>query len=162
MGSCMKENVLYSIHCEECRRVEKDVEYWGETGRDCYSRGEEHLRGCRERDEDNAMWKHVYDSHGGEGGEEMFSMKMEMGFKRPLARQIKEGVEIEMSRNTLMNSKSEWNNSKIPRIVIEAGENQSEDLESGLGSKGESEKRERKRILREEPKEERYRRECQR
>ena len=67
VGSCMKENVLYSIRCEECRRVEKDVEYWGETGRDCYSRGEEHLRGCRERDEDNAMWKHVYDSHGGEG-----------------------------------------------------------------------------------------------
>ena len=44
VGSCMKENVLYSIRCEECRRVEKDVEYWGETGRDCYSRGEEHLR----------------------------------------------------------------------------------------------------------------------
>ena len=79
----------------------------------------------------------------------MFSMKMEMGFKRPLARQIREGVEIEMSRNTLMNSKSEWNHSRIPRIVIEAGENQSEDLESGLGSKGEREKRERKRILRE-------------
>ena len=44
-----------------------------------------------------------------------------------------------------MNSKSEWNHPRIPRIVIEAGENQVEDLESGLGRKGEGEKRDRRR-----------------
>ena len=27
----MKESILYSIRCEECRRVDKTVEYWGET-----------------------------------------------------------------------------------------------------------------------------------
>ena len=48
-----------------------------------------------------------------------------------------------------MNSKSEWYHSRIPRIVIEAGEKQSEDLESGLGNKCEGEKREWKRIVRE-------------
>ena len=72
-------------------------------------------------------------------------MKMEKGFKKPLARQIREGVEIEMSRDTLMNGKSEWNSSRIPRIVIEEGERQVEDLESALGKKGEQEKRERRR-----------------
>ena len=61
MGSCMKESVLYSIRCEECRKVEKTVEYWGETGRDCFSRGGEHLRGCREQKEDNPMWKHLWE-----------------------------------------------------------------------------------------------------
>ena len=60
-------------------------------------------------------------------------MKIERGFKKALARQISEGVEIKMSRGTLLNSKSEWNNSKIPRIVIEEGERQREDGESGLG-----------------------------
>ena len=40
---------------------------------------------------------------------------------------------IEMSKSTLMNSKSEWHNSRIPRIVIETGEDQLEDQESGLG-----------------------------
>ena len=125
------------------------MEYWGETGRDCYSRGEEHLKGCREKCEDNAMWKHIWDTHGGEGGEEMFSMKMEVGFKKPLARQIREGVEIEMSKSILMNSKSEWNHSRIPRIVTEAQENQTEDLESGLGKKGEGDKREMRRVARE-------------
>ena len=95
------------------------------------------------------MWKHISEAHGGEKGEEIFSMKMEAGFKKPLARQIKEGVEIEMSKGVLMNSKSEWNNSKIPRIVIETGEDQREDQESGLGNKEEKEKRDRRRENRE-------------
>ena len=60
-------------------------------------------------------------------------MKVEKGFKKPLARQIREGVEIEMSEATLLNSKSEWNHARIPRIIIEEGERQSEDTESGLG-----------------------------
>ena len=67
-------------------------------------------------------------------------MSMEESFKKPLARQIREGVEIEMSKATLLNSMSEWNNSRIPRIVIEEGERQREDNDSGLGNKIEKEK----------------------
>ena len=66
-------------------------------------------------------------------------MRMEAGFKKPLARQIREGVEIESSKGELMNSKAEWFNSKIPRIVIEAGEKLTEDKESGLGRHSEKE-----------------------
>ena len=50
IGGCMKESVVYSIRCEECRKLNKTVEYWGETGRDCYSRGGEHIKG-EEREE---------------------------------------------------------------------------------------------------------------
>ena len=121
---------------EECKRANKTVEYWGETGRDCFSRGGEHLKRCRERKDDNPMWKHLWDSHKGEKGEEIFTMKMEKGFKKPLARQIREGVEIEMSNEILMNGKSEWNSARIPRIVIEEGERQTEDIESALSKKG--------------------------
>ena len=64
-------------------------------------------------------------------------MAVEKSFKKPLARQIREGVAIEMSKSTLMNSKSEWNNSRIPRIIIEEGEKQVEDTESGLGNQKE-------------------------
>ena len=77
------------------------------------------------------MWKHIWESHEGEGGEEQFTMRMEVGFRKPLARQIREGVEIECSKGELMNSKSEWFNSGIPRIVIETGEQQTEDQECG-------------------------------
>ena len=84
----MKEGALYSIRCDKCKERERDVEYWGETGRDCYSRGGEHVKGCNEKQEENPMWKHIWDSHEGEGGAEQFTMRMEAGFKKPLARQI--------------------------------------------------------------------------
>ena len=42
-----------------------------------------------------------------------------------------------MSGATLLNSKSEWNNARIPRIIVEEGERQVEDIESGLANKNE-------------------------
>ena len=50
MRQCMKEGVLYNITCEECKAQEKKAEYWGETGRDGFTRGGEHLKGCKEKD----------------------------------------------------------------------------------------------------------------
>ena len=40
-----------------------------------------------------------------------------------------------------MNSKSEWNNSRIPRIIIEDGESQTADAESGMGGGKERERK---------------------
>ena len=118
--------MLYNIKCEECKLKGKKVEYWGETGRDGYVRGGEHLKGCSEKNDENALWKHLEGTHRGENkGNEIFSMKIERGFKKALAHQISEGVAIEMSEGELLNSKSEWNNSRIPRIIIEEGERQS-------------------------------------
>ena len=60
-------------------------------------------------------------------------MKLEKSFRKPLSRQIREGVELEMSKASIvMNSKAEWNHSKIPRIVIETGEKITGDKESGM------------------------------
>ena len=73
-------------------------------------------------------------------------MKIEKGFRKALARQIREGVEIEMCEGTLLNSKSEWNNSRIPRIIIEEGERQVEDVESGLGNQKEKQQRRKEKI----------------
>ena len=85
------------------------------------------------KDKENALWKHIEGEHGGENkGEEIFTMKIEKGFKKALARQISEGVAIEMCEGALLNSKAEWNHARIPRIVIEEGEKQVEDRESGL------------------------------
>ena len=105
----------------------------------------EHLKGCREEKEDNALWKHLEGEHRGEDkGDEIFSMRVEKSFQKPLARQIREGVEIEMSRATLLNSKSECNNSRIPRIIIENGEKQVEDRESGFGNQIERDRQKRR------------------
>ena len=130
----MKEGALYRIICQECKRKETRSEYWGETGRNCFLRGGEHWKGWKNKEEDNALWKHVWERHEGKSEENMYEMKMERNFRKPLARQIREGVELEMSgANILMNSKSEWNHSRIPRIVIESGEDLKEDEESGMG-----------------------------
>ena len=108
------------------------------TGRDGYVRGGEHLKGWSEQSDENALWKHLEGAHRGENkGNKIFSMKVERGFRKALARQISEGVAIEMSEGELLNSKSEWNNSRIVRIIIEEGERQTEDTESGLGGKSE-------------------------
>ena len=58
MEECMRESSLYRIKCMECKRGEKVSEYWGETGSNCYLRGDE----LNNRQEDNALWK----QHGGE------------------------------------------------------------------------------------------------
>ena len=93
--------------------------------------GGNHLKGCTEQNEENALWKHLEGEHRGENkGNEIFSMRVEKGFKKALARQISEGVAIEMSEGILLNSKSEWNNSRIVRIIIEEGDKQKEDIES--------------------------------
>ena len=120
---------------------EKKAEYWGETGRDGYARGGEHLKGCRDKDKENALWKHIEGEHGGEKGDEIFTMRIDRGFKKALARQICEGVAIETCEGQVLNSKAEWNNSRIVRIVIEEGDKQTEDKESGLGREGDRRRR---------------------
>ena len=62
----MRESVLYKIECDECKTRGKVAEYWGETGRDGYARGGEHLKGCKEGNEKNALWKHISGEHRGE------------------------------------------------------------------------------------------------
>ena len=65
--------------------------------------------------------------------EEDLEMSVEERHQSQLARQIHEGVEIELNKaDILLNSKSEWNSSKIPRIVIECGEDQEKDEDSGM------------------------------
>ena len=109
MKHCMKENALYKIQCIECKSKKVISEYWGETGRNCYLRGGEHIKGLRNRDEDSALWKHTWERHEGVGNERMYEMKLEKSFRKPLERQIREGVEIEMSKaDYIMNSKAAW------------------------------------------------------
>ena len=89
----------------------------------------------------NRLWKHFQIHHGGELRREDLEMKVVKTHRSPLSRQIHEGVEIEVNKaDLLMNSKSEWNQSRLPRIVIESGETLMEDEESGLGRSGEKRK----------------------
>ena len=63
--SCRKRGGAYDITCEEEECKEAGVKYCGEAGRNCFSRGLEHLGGYRRQENGNVLWKHAVDKHGG-------------------------------------------------------------------------------------------------
>ena len=92
------------------------------------------MDGLENEKEDNPLWKHCFLEHEGEKVE--FKMKVVRGHKSPLTRQIQEGVEIECSTDDLvLNSKGEWNGSRLPRLRIEVGEKLENDDEDVVFSK---------------------------
>ena len=112
---------MYRISCEECAGRGISSEYIGESSRTGFLRGNEHLDDLKNRKQKSPLWKHCTEEHGGK--EVNFSMKIVRSHRTPLTRQIHESVEIEhSSAKILMNSKSEYNGSRIPRIVIEVGD----------------------------------------
>ena len=124
---------MYRINCLKCKGRGVLAEYWGETARTAFERGAEHLAGLKGKNDKNSLWKHASIHHGGELGEEDLLMEVVEGHRKPLDRQVHEGVELELNQaDIIMNSKAEWNFSKMPRIMIEMGEDVLEDTESGL------------------------------
>ena len=64
-GNCEGRGGAYNLTCEEPGCKEKGVRYDGETGKNCYSRGLDHLQGYRNRNPSNVLWKHAASDHGG-------------------------------------------------------------------------------------------------
>ena len=80
----------------------------------------------RNKDEGNAMWKHCVMQHGGERVE--ISGKVRRTFQKAMQRQIHEAVLIEKSgADILMNSKSEFRQAPIVRVVTTGGLTQTQE-----------------------------------
>ena len=62
-GSCDKEGVTYSIRCVECTERSIEKAYYGESSRNAYSRGEEHLDEYRRKTKDSVLWTHCRLNH---------------------------------------------------------------------------------------------------
>ena len=145
---CTKRNLVYEIKCLSCEEVEhKKIEefyeqaekkaekgeieerkkgvklykYIGETSRSGYERGLEHLDKLTSLSNKSMMLRHVLDNHQGEEISEVrWGMEI-IQFKRSaFERQIKEAVLIqqESEKHHILNSKAEWNQSKIPRFAM--------------------------------------------
>ena len=67
----------------------------GETGRNGYTRGKEHLDALKLEDEEIPLWKHCFVEHGLVKAE--FSIKVMGRFYSCLVRQFNEAVRIEKS-----------------------------------------------------------------
>ena len=95
--------------------------YVGETSRSAYTRGKEHEKSISNKEERSALWKHCKEKHNYEV--QTFQMNVTgLYYKDAMLRQISEGVRIDkVPRDSLINSKNEWNFFQIPLAVIQHG-----------------------------------------
>ena len=111
----------YEIQCMECDANGKTSLYHGETSRTLYTRIKEHIRQSREI-ENKPLLKHNSIHHPGKRIN--FEIRKTGSFKDTLSRQVNEGVRINNSNSDpgfLMNSKAEFHQGQVPRVVVTSG-----------------------------------------
>jgi hypothetical protein len=121
---CRTEGVGYRGICKECRNLNVASEYIGETGKNAYTRGKQHLAGLKGKNPENAFYKHWNNAHETPCESESrriqnFKIRVTRTFQDPMSRQVDEMVRMSNFRGTLLNSKSEWNAPPIIRIIAE-------------------------------------------
>ena len=115
-GKCRKSNVNYSVGCKLCPEDGKSV-YIGETSRNLYTRGTEHMNKFESRKADSFMLKHQTNNHPGQPID--FQAKVIGTFNDCLSRQVAEGVEIRRCEYQVMNAKTEWHQPALWKIRSE-------------------------------------------
>jgi len=113
-GNCRDTGVTYKINCSgECK-----YEYTGQTGQNAFTRGKKHESEYKAMNEESALWKHCVNVHNNEP--QRFKMTVVDKCRNDATkRQILESVRINKLPNEhIMNSRSEWNSTKIPRISV--------------------------------------------
>ena len=105
-GNCKRENVNYEI---ECTRPGCGYVYFGETSRNSYCRGLEHLKGIEKRDNNSVFVEHIRDFHNSDFTSDKcgrFKMSVKETHKTALERQITEAVKIDTTTKQTMNRKT--------------------------------------------------------
>ena len=99
--------VTYEISCdvEEC-----DMIYHGETGRNAFTRGGEHLDSIRQQDTSSPLWRHTRGVHSTLTQPPNYNMKVTGVYRGDATlRQITEAVRINNTpEHRLMNDRAEW------------------------------------------------------
>ena len=144
LPNCKKASLVYENVCLRCnpgagnkgelKEVKDDIPtlYVGETSRSIFERSREHWDDWRSRKEESHIRRHQEAEHGGDGAPK-FIMRVVKFSKTALSRQIGEAVRISRrgGAGRILNSKSEYNRCKIPRLVIEeVDEEQQEEEEA--------------------------------
>ena len=110
-GVCRRTGVGYEISCIICEQTICS-KYAGESGRNLFMRGGEHITDCEKKAAEKPLWKHILEKHGGRMDVEIFEhFKMTQTgiFFKPQRRKADEGVRIShLNPDTRMNSKDEF------------------------------------------------------
>ena len=124
IGNCRQESVVYQSTCTECKKKGVRSIYTGETCRTGFYRGKQHMEAIDDpgNHKDNGFAKHILEYH---TGKKNISFKTSIigTFKRPMERQICEGVNIYQCKNKnkcdiLINSKMDFYQPAVSRVTI--------------------------------------------
>ena len=111
-GVCRRTGVGYEITCLLCEIDNIIAKYSGESGRNLFMRGKEHVQDWQRKAADKPLWKHVLEKHGGRAEAELFAhfkMTRLQVFQKPQRRKANEGVRIaNLDPETRLNSRDEF------------------------------------------------------
>ena len=129
---------MYEGTCIDCldevdakNKLECDVgKYIGESSRTLAERSSEHMRGAKSFDSENFIIKHWVLHHPELERRPRIRFKVIKTFRDPLSRLVAESVLIDKLSN--LNSKSEWRNNRVSRLVVETHERKKDLLNKRL------------------------------
>jgi hypothetical protein len=122
-GRCDKIGASYEIICDEDICNDRNVKYCGESGRPGYTRGLEHRQGYKAKNLKNALWKHAVNEHGG-GRQVKYIMKILKTYSKDnITRKVNEAIRISNHDGLSLNSKAEFRQPTVPRLVIQRNPN---------------------------------------
>ena len=104
---CQKEECTYRITCNICYEQGIISELTGETFKSCHQRSEEHIKGLKDKSEDNAIWKQCVTMHNKEV--QSFRIDLIKLYKTDFSHQIQDTTSIGNGKiDQILNSKIEW------------------------------------------------------
>ena len=114
--NCRKEGVIYNITCKLCQAT-----YVGETSRNAYSRGKEHLNDFENNRDSSVMLRHCQLHHPNyDNNNPNFEMTVKQIYgNKCLDRQISESIQINsVPIKDRINTKIEFRQHKLPRAEL--------------------------------------------
>ena len=111
-GVCRKTGAGYQIDCNICGDQGLTNTYAGETGKNLFNRGTNHISDVEKKRTNSPLWKHIVEKHNGAMTVPIFAhfqMKLIQFFSKPQRRKANEGVRIaNLDPDIRMNSKDEF------------------------------------------------------
>ena len=119
-SNCKVSNIGYTLICKLCKDRNIKKHYHGESARNAYLRGREHVSEYGKKSKNSVMYKHVISDHKNEQDDVKFEMNIVGRFNSAINRQINESIRIRNEHSSvLLNSKSEFYGPCIKRKVLE-------------------------------------------
>ena len=122
-GNCEGRGGAYCVTCEEPGCKERGVRYDGESGKNCYSRGLDHIQGYKNKSAGNVLWKHASMEHGGRSDVNYKMTVLKTYGKDNLGRKANEAIRITNNPGVKLNSKADFSQPSLPRLVVLPGRN---------------------------------------